>query len=354
MTPQAPAAPTLDAELFDGRSAAARPVRLHIAQGQLHVMGDNSNQQCPLHAVRWPERERHGRRLAYLPGGAMLVGHDARAWDDWAAANGLHPSWLVRCMQSWRAALAALLACVLLLGAAYRWGTPWAAQAVLAMVPPQVDADIGEAVLAQVDTQWFQPSALPQATQDALRARLAQAVQRAAGRHPSPAYTLHFRATPPGGLGANALALPGGQLVVTDAMVKLLADRPDALIGVLGHELGHVARRHGMRSLVQASLLAALSSAVVGDVSSLITAAPALLGQMAYARDFEREADDDAIALMRANGLDPAEMALMFERLQAERQARPGPRIELPIALSSHPADAERMARLRGAASQPH
>ncbi|OYU72188.1 MAG: hypothetical protein CFE45_40815, partial [Burkholderiales bacterium PBB5] len=46
---------------------------------------------------------------------------------------------------------------------------------------------------------------------------------------------------------ANALALPGGTLIVTDAMVRLLADRPDVLVGVFGHELGHLQHRHGMR-----------------------------------------------------------------------------------------------------------
>jgi predicted Zn-dependent protease len=340
-------APRCEAQLFDGRRAAAQPVSLWIEDGRLHVQGANECITVPVRRVHWPERQRHGRRLAYLPDGALLSSDDAQAWDDWARASGQGPSVLVGWMQSWRWVMVAALTTVALLGAAYRWGTPWVAQGLLAVCPLQVDTQIGDAVLAQFERQWLLPSRLPADTQSALRGRFESAVRHAPSNGPALPWTLHFRATPDDGLGANAFALPGGHIIVTDAMVKLLEDRPDALVAVLGHEWGHVQRRHGMRSLVQASLLAALSAAVVGDVSSALTAAPAVLGQLAYSREFEQQADDDAAALMRANGLDPTALALLFERLQAQHPQRRRLMEALPIALSSHPPDAERMRRLR-------
>jgi predicted Zn-dependent protease len=348
-----------DAQLFDGRSAAAQPVRLSIADGRLRVEGECSTFDVTVKSVRWPERQRHGRRLAYLPDGAMLSCDDGPAWDAWTGAHGLQASLLVQGMQSWRWVLAALLCTVAVLLGSYHWGAPWAARKVVALMPPSVEAQIGETVLMELDERWLQPSKLPLLEQHAWRERFATAMRRAPApprelnRRGLPRWNLQFRSTPKDGLGANAFALPGGDIIVTDDMIALLADRPDALIGVLGHEWGHVQRHHGMRSLVQASLLAMLSSAVVGDISQVITAAPAVLGQLAYARDFEREADDDGAALLRANGMDPAALAVLFERLQAQRSAKPGPKFELPIALSSHPADAERMARLRGAKATP-
>jgi len=83
----------------------------------------------------------------------------------------------------------------------------------------------------------------------------------------------------------------------------------------------------------------------------------------AYSRDFEREADLDAVALLRANGLSPALMAELFERLERQRQAmkaaKPASGAEaddgfggdlLGIAFASHPADAERVQAFRDAA----
>lgn len=347
--------PACSADYFDGLQAAARPVQLTIREGRLHIDGEGVSRQEAVRAVSWPERQRHGRRQAYLPGHGMLSCADAAAWDAWARANGLSDSRVVRAMQSWRWALVSALAIIGVLIAAYRWGTPLAAELVLAVCPPVVDETIGTSVMASIEKQWLQPTKLTADRQAALRTRFEQAVQRsqqAPGAKPLPAWSLNFRSTPERGIGANAFAIPGGQIIVTDAMVELLADRPDVLMGVLGHELGHVQRRHGMRMLVQATLLAALSSAVIGDFSSLLTAAPALLGQMAYSRGFEFEADESAARLMRANGSDPADFALLFERMAAQRghggkAARPA--VELPIGLSSHPPDAERVKRIKEA-----
>lgn len=348
--------PACSADYFDGLRAAAHPVQLTIRQGQLHIDGEGVSRREPVRAVSWPERQRHGLRQAYLPGHGMLSCADAAAWDAWARASGLSESRVVRAMQSWRWALLSTVLMIGLLGAAYRWGTPWVASLLLAVCPPTVDEQIGDGVMANIEKQWLQPSKLSNERQAELRKRFEQAVKRSQdvpGASPLPAWQLHFRSTPERGIGPNAFAIPGGQIIVTDAMVELLADRPDVLMGVLGHELGHVQRRHGMHMLVQAGLLAALSSAVIGDFSSLLTAAPALLGQMAYSRGFEFEADESAARLMRANGNDPADFGLLFERMAAQRagtgkDARPA--IELPIGLSSHPPDAERVRRMRESA----
>lgn len=348
---RAAAPPALQAEYFDGQHAAAHPVRLTIAAGELRIEGAGFERCVPVRDVVWPERQRHGQRQAQLPGHGLLSAPDAPAWDAWARASGLADAPVVRWQQNWRASLAALALLVLLLGAAYRWGAPAASGALLALCPPALDAQLGDTAWAQVEREWLRPTALSAARQDTLRAQFAAAVQRmdaaagaaAAGPAAAAPWTLHFRAAAQRQIGANAFALPGGHIVVTDALVELLADRPDVLMGVLGHELGHQRHRHGMRALLQAGLLTALSSLVIGDFSTLLTAAPALLGQLAYAREAEHQADDVAARLMRANGWDPLALGLLFERLRAQR----GEATELPIGLSTHPPDAQRLERLR-------
>jgi Zn-dependent protease with chaperone function len=169
---------------------------------------------------------------------------------------------------------------------------------------------------------------------------------------------LHFRRA---GIGPNAFALPDGSIIVTDDLVDMLQDREDVMLGVLGHELGHISLRHALRALVQTGLLGMASGVVLGDFSSLLSAAPALMGHLAYSRDFEREADEASISFMRANGIRPSVMAVFFQRMDAYRRAKEASRQAsdadgsgvssgpLGIALSSHPGDAERVARFKAA-----
>jgi predicted Zn-dependent protease len=66
-----------------------------------------------------------------------------------------------------------------------------------------------------------------------------------------------------------------------------------------------------------------------------------VLASNAYSRDNEREADAYARTLVRAAGADPARMAVFFERVAAKRPSQDDS--PLGIAISSHPADAERV-----------
>lgn len=354
--PKGPPA-TLQADYFDGVHARAHQVTLRVEKGTLYVEGATvDGERVPVALVRWPERTRHGTRIAQLPSGASLQASDSAAWDawcrDWGNAEGDAGSggWVVRAQQSWRLTLLAVLALVLLGVAGYRWGLPLAARGLLAVTPQAVDRQVGQAALASLDGRWLHPSELPAAEQARLR-RLMQAAERrvVAVGVPRVAYEVQFRRS---SIGPNALALPDGTLVITDELVKLLDGQDEVLIGVFGHELAHVRERHAMRLFVQSGVLAAAASVALGDFSSLLAAAPALLGHLAYSRDFEREADDGAIAILRANGILPSAMTGLFKALAGDRGGRAQdtggqaePQTDLGFAFSSHPADAERIQR---------
>lgn len=337
-------APRLASRCFDGERPVAREVTLWVEGGRLHLQGEGLARSEPLDALRWPERQRHGPRQLLLPGGGVVEHADGPGWDAWAAASGLREARVVRWQQSWRHVALAGVAALALLAAAWRWGVPLAAEGLAAATPPALEAQIGDRLLATLDGSGLAPSALPAPQQAAIR-RAFEAALRADGR-PAPPWTLHFRAAGRSGIGANALALPGGHLLLTDELVALLHDAPDVITGVLAHELGHVRARHGLQAVVQAGLLSAGAALVLGDVSSLLAAAPVLLAQAGYARGAERQADAEAARVLRAAGIPPARMALLFERLAAARESS-GRR--LPIALASHPDDAERIAFFRSA-----
>lgn len=343
---------TLEADYFDGRSARARAARLQVVAGQLRVLpaaaGDFEPVTLPVQDVEWPERQRHGPRLARLPGGASLQGRDGPRWDAWARAAGLAESRVVRAQQSWRATAWACAVLVVLCVAGYLWGVPAGTRLVVALLPSTIDQQVGRAAFDSLDGDLFKPSALPAERQQALREHFERAARAAYAPSQPPSHRVLFRA---GKLGPNALALPDGTIVFTDDMVKLFeadADRGDpVLVGVFAHELGHVQHRHGMRGIVQASLVGTATAVAFGDFSTLLAGVPAMLGQLGYSRDFEREADEASIRAMRADGTDPAAMIRLFDALAKVRDGGKGS--GLGIALSSHPADEERVRRFRDA-----
>ena len=357
----------LAADYFDGLSARARRVSLHLEGSRLHLSGDGIQWSLPVAEIRWPERTRHGARKAHFQQGGSVQAVDAGDWDAWARRVGLAESVVVKAQQSWRGVALAVLLLVGILAAGYEWGVPWLARAALLAIPASVDRTVGDAVLRSFDDSLLLPSAVPLERQEALRSAFAQAVARTQRNAQPVNYELRFQNSPrvpsrrgqATRLGPNAFALPGGVVIVSDDMLKMLEGRDDVLIGVLGHELGHVQRRHGMRMLVQTTVLGAVASLLWGDISTVLAAAPALFGQSAYSRAFEREADDDAVALLQANGMSPTVMIELFERLQKQREGNASDQNEksasafdLGIALASHPADAERMQRFRDAAAR--
>ncbi len=146
-------------------------------------------------------------------------------------------------------------------------------------------------------------------------------------------------------LGANALALPSGEVVVTDQLVEL-AKNDDEIVAVLAHEIGHLRQRHGLRRLLQDSATVLLVAAVTGDLSSiasLATALPAILLQAKYSRDFEREADDFALDYMKRHDISPEAFGAILLRMERRR----GAAADVPDYLSTHPATRERAERSR-------
>ncbi|RZI84018.1 MAG: M48 family metallopeptidase [Rubrivivax sp.] len=363
------ALPGLQVDYFDGLHARPRRLEARVESGQLRLsepgMPHTMVVSLPTRDVQWPERTRHGARIAQLPDGGAVHGLNGADWDEWVRLSGAHAeSWTVKWQQSWRWTVAAAIALVLCSLAAYRWGLPWATTGVLAVTPASIDRELGQATLRSMEGRWLQPSRLPMAEQQRLRSLLERALRTSAAQGSSPAdvigrapHRLHFRRAT---IGPNAFALPDGSLVLTDELVALLKEHDDVLIGVLAHEVGHVRHRHGMRLFVQSGILGAAVSVAWGDFSSLIAAAPALLGQMAYSRDFEREADDDAITVLRANGIRPSVMVTLFEQLQAHRRGQNAREVgpaddgesgseDVGIAFGSHPPDAERIQRFHDA-----
>ena len=156
-------------------------------------------------------------------------------------------------------------------------------------------------------------------------------------------------------MGANAFALPGGAVVLTDALVKL-AQNDAQISAVLAHEVGHVRHHHGLRLAIQAAGLAALIATLAGDavsITGLAVALPTALLQSGYSREFEDEADAYAFRRLKEIQLSPKYFAQILARIEesrnkdpdANRRSGPERRRSDHGYLSTHPATAERIER---------
>lgn len=118
----------------------------------------------------------------------------------------------------------------------------------------------------------------------------------------------------------NAFALPGGYVYVTRGLVALAVNEAE-LAGVIAHEIGHVAARHGAKRHTKGTL-ASLGLAILGAVTDNSTAVG--LGQLGasavisgYSREDEYEADSLAVKYLSRAGFSPESMASFLLKLQA-------------------------------------
>ena len=145
----------------------------------------------------------------------------------------------------------------------------------------------------------------------------------------------------------NALALPGGRILVTRGLLAGACSENE-LAFVLGHELGHFRNRDHLRSLGR-GLVTGLLTAALGAATGLGGASPLDLARTfsdrGFGRSQEREADAFALELVQAlyghvGGADD-----FFERLAAESGAGSGR--TLARWLSTHPLSDDRIEAVR-------
>lgn len=329
------------ATFFDGKTPRRQAAVLTVEGDEIVAAGAFGQRRAARAAVEISEPLGQGPRFVRFPDGSLFEVAELAAFGRWLHCHGFAAGRVARLQARWSSALLAIVATTLIVAAAYLWGLPAASQALAPRVPEAILRSLSESTMAVLDSRVLEPTHLPEARQAALAARVAGL----RGGNAWPAYRLHFRSAQ--GL-PNAFALPAGDIVIFDELVGLAAS-DDEVAAVIAHELGHVAHHHGIRQLIQSSVVSFVAGVYFGDISSLVSGLSTLALQSHYSRDFEREADAYAVRAMRAAGRDPGALATMLERIEASHGSRSPAQSSPWQALSSHPETAERVRRIRAA-----
>jgi len=129
----------------------------------------------------------------------------------------------------------------------------------------------------------------------------------------------------------NAFALPGGFFFVNIGLI-LKADTEAELAGVMGHEIAHVAARHGTRNATRGQIaqigMIAMSIAIpYGWTGYAIRQGAGMaipLGFLTFNRANEREADHLGLQYMYKAGYDPTAFVDFFEKIESLEKKKPG------------------------------
>lgn len=145
----------------------------------------------------------------------------------------------------------------------------------------------------------------------------------------------------------NAFALPGGYIYVNRGLIERATNMSE-LAGVLGHEIGHVTKRHSVEQMQQTqeanvglALLCTLTKVCESGAgqAAINVGGSALFAK--FSRTDEAEADAEAVATTIKAGISPNGIPAMFRILLSQRKSNPG---ALDAFFASHPLEESRIA----------
>jgi len=323
------------ARYFDGKTAVERSVTVHLDLHGLTISG------ASIGTVRWPRTKLRSieHPVAGMPfrlgsetdpDARLVIANDAFTAGLLKLAPQLKGGFTLRSLKRFAAIIAIAVASVALLS----YLTLVLAPRLIAFAMP----DSWRAALgAQIESSFTKDMKACNSPEGrVVLDRLGERIRE--NNTDLPPFTLTVYSTP----AINAFALPGGRIVVFSNLIAT-ADTPEELIGVIAHEIGHVANRHSEAQLVRAvGLQLLLSLASGGSGGNHLGELASVLAILQYSRDAEREADDYAQTTLGSARIDPLGLKHFFEKIQ-KLEGDSSILGDLGNMLSTHPVTQERI-----------
>lgn len=150
----------------------------------------------------------------------------------------------------------------------------------------------------------------------------------------------------------NAFACPDGSVRIFSSLMDIMTD--EELLGVIGHEVGHIAHRDSKKGFRTALLTSALKDGISSKGGKAAALTESQLGDLGealvsatYSQKQEREADDYGYEFLKKAGKNPWAMALSFQKLKKmEEEAGVQKGSKLNQLFSTHPDLDSRIKRM--------
>lgn len=151
----------------------------------------------------------------------------------------------------------------------------------------------------------------------------------------------------------NAFACADGSIRVYSGLMDVMSN--DEVLGVIGHEIGHVAHQDTKNAFKNALQTAALMDVIASTGSTAAALTDSQFGALAqnlasakYSKSQENNADDYGYAFLKKNGKNPAAMVKAFQKLkQMEDSSGSKPSAGMAQLFSTHPDINKRISRMQ-------
>jgi beta-barrel assembly-enhancing protease len=309
---------TFQAWHFDGETAIRRTVDVQIIGSSLVLYEtDRRSDPVPFHALYfigqqnqsavYGIKERDGWRLGLsgdIPPDLAALLPRQQKYGGFIDRIGLVPSMLV---------LAGISAvCIAVATYTPQWLAP--------LIPASVERQLGSSLVGDFGGQFCHT---PKG--DAALAKMVRSLDRKPGDLKINVANIDVM---------NAVALPGGNVVLFNGLLGE-AKSPDAVAGVLAHEIGHVREHHVMEGMLRQLGMAVVLSGTSGNAGGMLNDVLSL----SYGRDAETEADTHSIKSLANANISPIATADFFDRLSRETGEKDmkGNAEKIAVYMSSHP-----------------
>ncbi len=308
----------IDGHWYPVDSAAVKAAKLIVESpgysvdidGEVHEYGQ-------LEALTVSQRVGNIERRLTLQDGSLFTTSDNDAIDLLFSKNASLPSLIHRLEGSFKWVLVAVFVTALSVYSFGRWGLPWMSQQIAGMLPDQTREIISDETLVLLDKHFFAESKINQSRQEGIVKHFNEQLVSLEDNPPY-GFKLHFREWRVGDESiANALALPSGDIILTDRFIELCRNQQE-MDSVILHEMGHVVHNHGLEGLLEGAVLSVIMMSVFGDSSALgdlVIGTGSLLLTSAYSRKHESEADIYAFQKMLQAGIDPNHFVSIMQRM---------------------------------------
>ena len=201
----------------------------------------------------------------------------------------------------------------------FKWGIPWTSEKIAHALPYETNRVVSIGSMKFLDKYMFDESNVSKEMQEKISKHFyAKIAPLSLKDEDEIVYKLHFRSWTMGDEKIpNALALPSGDIIVTDKFIELSKNQ-DEIDSVLLHEMGHVVHRHGLEMMIEGTFITVAVMMISGDTSGVGDMGVGLgsaLVSSSYSRKHESQADLYSFKKMLLVGIDPKSFSTIMNRM---------------------------------------